>query len=495
MGGLGTADFPCLQSKSGDGHSDRMNSCGELILKTRENPCVCFTPQWAARASAVAWATISALALWTAPALAQKSPTERIDELERKLEQSLKQIEQLSSEVSRLRGAPSKPGAIANTPSSSSEAVKEQAARIDDLERQITQISDANTARGGVRLGGVPLHGFADIGAGHSREANIYQTGSKGFSVGNFSLYLTPEFGDRVKSLVELAFEVGRDGSVGIDLERLQIGYTFSDAATLWAGRFHTPYGIWNTAYHHGAQIQTSLTRPRFLEFEDRGGILPAHTVGAWLTGTLPLGSTRFNYDLYAGNGPRIDSDPALRGNLNPNMGGDNNHSMQVGFRADIAPRGALDGLKVGVHGLRAVVNDDSAAPNRTQMFTYGPYGSYITDQWEILSELYLFRNRDLSGATGTHSSRAWYAQVGYNLGRVTPYARAERATLDQADNYFFFQNSGRSYSTTALGLRFDLTGSVALKFEAGRTRLRNVTLLGGDDRFNEFRTQFSIRF
>ena len=42
-----------------------------------------------------------------APALshAQKSPTERIDELERKLKQSLKQIEQLSGEVSRLRGA------------------------------------------------------------------------------------------------------------------------------------------------------------------------------------------------------------------------------------------------------------------------------------------------------------------------------------------------------------------------------------------------------
>lgn len=294
---------------------------------------------------------------------------------------------------------------------------------------------------------------------------------------------------------MELVFEVARDGSVGTDLERLQIGYTFSDAATLWAGRFHTPYGIWNTAYHHGAQIQTALSRPRFLEFEDRGGILPAHTVGAWLTGTLPAGGVRLNYDLYAGNGPRIDSDPALRGNLNANMGGDNNHSMLVGFRAGVAPRGVLDGLQLGVHAVRAAVNDDSATLNRTRLLAYGPYASYITDQWEILSEFYQFKNRDQSGGTGTHSSRAWYVQGGYNVGRYTPYARVERTSLDQTDNYFFFQNSGRTYNTALLGLRFDLTPSAALKFEAGRSTRRNVTLSGGDDRYNEFRTQFAIRF
>ena len=135
----------------------------------------------------------------------------------------------------------------------------------------------------------------------------------------------------------------------------------FSDAATLWAGRFHTPYGIWNTAFHHGAQIQTSLSRPRFLEFEDRGGILPAHTVGAWLTGTLPLSGARFNYDVYAGNSPDIKIDgarPAPGGVLSPNAAGEEHYSLLTGFRAEIAPRGALDGLKFGVHALRSTVHD-----------------------------------------------------------------------------------------------------------------------------------------
>ncbi len=38
-------------------------------------------------------------------------------------------------------------------------------------------------------------------------------------------------------------------------------------------------------------------------------------------------------------------------------------------------------------------------------MLTYGPYLSYNNDQWEVLAELYKFRNRDLSGGTGTRNA------------------------------------------------------------------------------------------
>ena len=206
----------------------------------------------------------------------------------------------------------------------------------------------------------------------------------------------------------------------------------------------------------------------------------------------------RFNYDLYIGNSPDIRVDPALPapgGVLNPVQGGDEHFASTIGLRAEIAPRGALDGLKLGVHMLRSTVHEEPLTPTRTRLLTYGPYASYHNDQWEILSELYKFSNQDLSGGTGRHGSTAWYAQAGYNTGRVTPYVRTERASLDQRDNYFAALISGRSYNTHSLGLRFDLTTSVALKFEAGRTTYRNVRLGGLDDRFNEFRTQFAIRF
>ncbi|MFX6330640.1 hypothetical protein ABTF76_20520, partial [Acinetobacter baumannii] len=90
----------------------------------------------------------------------------------------------------------------------------------------------------------------------------------------------------------------------------------------------------WNTAFHHGAQIQTAVLRPKFLEFEDGGGILPAHTVGLWGTGRLRLGDGRIEYDLYAGNGARIiDGMSAApgslprNGQLDINLFSDDNHS------------------------------------------------------------------------------------------------------------------------------------------------------------------------
>jgi len=59
-----------------------------------------------------------------------------------------------------------------------------------------------------------------------------------------------------------------------------QLGYPISDAATVWIGRSHTPYGFVNTALHHGIWINDAVARPEFLMFEDQGGILPATPSG-----------------------------------------------------------------------------------------------------------------------------------------------------------------------------------------------------------------------
>ena len=143
-------------------------------------------------ARSLALAMLSALLAAPTLVLAQKSPTQRIDELEKKLEQSLKQIEQLSTEVSRLRGAQpaaaaaAAPAAVAPVVVQSTPQGAQQAAKIEELERQVAQINDANSARGGLKLGSLPLHGFADIGLGRSGEANTLRTGAKGFNL-NFA--------------------------------------------------------------------------------------------------------------------------------------------------------------------------------------------------------------------------------------------------------------------------------------------------------------------
>lgn len=402
--------------------------------------------------------------------------TERIDELERRLEQSLRLIEQLGQKIDKLERAQG----------GGSPAVTQQNERIETLQQQVTQLGSGLSMRSEADLG-LPMHGFADVGFTSHR-----QDGDRGFTVGSFDLYLAPQFTGRTKALIELLFEVDKNGNLNTDAERLQIGYTFNDTATLWGGRFHTPYGYWNLSFHHGQQIQTSILRPRFLDFEDKGGILPAHTVGLWLTGKTRLGDGRFDYDAYLGNGPRITEIVAGRGNLDPNAAGDNNHQATLGFNLGYEPN-AVEGLKLGVHWMRGAVNDDSPSANRTRVNFYGPYLAHVTDDWENIAEYYRFANRDESGATGTHASWAGFVQIGRHVGsQWTAYGRLERARLDQTPlTYFALLDSGRSYRRGLIGLRYDIDPRSALKFELNGTRFTDR----GVESASELRAEYSVRF
>jgi len=115
-----------------------------------------------------------------------------------------------------------------------------QTARIEQLEKNLIQVSDSSAKK---REMGVPLHGFAD--AGYVFSSKDVAGRKSGFALGNMDLYLTPDLGGRIKTLLELVFEFNEKGDgVATDLERLQIGYTVNDALTVWAGRVHTPYGF-----------------------------------------------------------------------------------------------------------------------------------------------------------------------------------------------------------------------------------------------------------
>jgi len=90
------------------------------------------------------------------------------------------------------------------------------------------------------------------------------------------------------------------------ELERLLLGWRFSEASTLWGGRFHNPLGYWNTQFHHGLFLQTSISRPAIAEFEDEGGILPMHVAGLVLRGEFGWQEAALEYDLGLGFGPDL---------------------------------------------------------------------------------------------------------------------------------------------------------------------------------------------
>jgi len=410
------------------------------------------------------------------------SDSERIGDLERKLERSQQIIEEMAARILKLEtlGARHEAG-ISNAPPTPSSTPTQAAA------------GAAGSPPGGERapadpgvglsLLGTPLHGFADVGGVLTRDKRR----RKGFTVGSLDFYLTPELGSNVKGVVELLFEVDSEGSLAVDLERLQFGYAFGDYLTAWLGRFHTPLGYWNTAFHHGQQIQTSVRRPQFLDFEDKGGILPVHLVGLWGAGGVGLGDGKLTYDLFLANAPSIED--AV---LTMNMAGATQFRPSYGANIGYAFRGALDGFKAGLHWLRGNVQDVTAS-NWTALNITGGYLLYTEEPWELISELYRFDNKDLKGKTGTHGSWALAGQLARTFGRWTPYGRGEWAGLNQRDPYFRDMESGRSYTRGAFGIRYDLTAKAALKFEIRRTMTREVT--GGRHGETAGETQFSIRF
>ena len=407
------------------------------------------------------------LAGW-GPATAQSAEAQRIAELERKLEL-------LTQRLAQIEGT--RPHVAAEAVESPRTAALPLAA-VPTLALP-TRPTDA----------GIPIRAFIDVGYAQDSPDRTGRRG--GFSLGSVNLYMTPAIGERIKSIVELVFEQDKRGALMIDLERAQLGYTFSDALTLWGGRFHTPFGYWNAAFHHGAQIQTSVLRPRFLAFEDQGGILPSHSVGLLGSGAVALASGRLKYDLYVANGS-----PIIDGTLFAAGFKDDDGNKMVGGNLRHEFGGALDGLTLGVFGLGTQVasyDAGSVLTARTRLGVGGVFATFERDRWELLGEYYAFRNRDLAANGTSHSSWAGYAQAGYRFDNAfTVYGRAEKAALDQLDPYFAAMDSGRSYRRQSIGLRYELNPTTALKFEVART---SETQGQAELNSTGLRSQLAVRF
>lgn len=435
----------------------------------------------------------SSALIWLSPALASDE-AERIKALERQLEISLQLIEKLSSRVADLERT-AKPVATKTEPDAN-KVRAEQAPESARLQTGVNPVSEGESRR--EHDSGLALHGFADVGGVWSAGADPLK--QRGFTVGTLDLYLTPQFSDRVSALVELVFEFDESGRGVADMERLQLGYAVSDAMTVWLGRFHTPLGLWNTSFHHGALLQTSISRPRFVEFEDQIGILPVHSVGVWATGKLPLGADKITYDAYLSNGTSI-----RQRHLDPTRVGPGNDGKLLGFNLGYQPAGALGGLTVGVHGFGSTVKALTAAGgllSSTRVRAVGGYWAYDANDWETLGEYYRFDNAD-TGVGAKYASTAWYAQVGRAFGSLTPYVRFERASLNPDDNFFRTQNAGRSYERGVIGARYAMDSRSAIKLELSRTVETSITQLdengaqvpfaGG--RYRRAAIQYSIAF
>src|SRR5581483_5822478 len=132
------------------------------------------------------------------------------------------------------------------------------------------------------------ISGFANI----DFAAQDKSEGPRGFDEGQFVLHLASALSPRVNFFGELSLTPRADAGTGnppatgfnAEGERAIIRFDQSDQLKVSFGRYHTPINWWNTAYHHGEWLQTTISRPEMVQFG--GKFIPVHFVGALVEGS-----------------------------------------------------------------------------------------------------------------------------------------------------------------------------------------------------------------
>ena len=122
----------------------------------------------------------------------------------------------------------------------------------------------------------------------------------EGFRMGQMVGHVIADIDERFTFFGEVSV-TGKDDGYSIEVERALVRYDFTDAFKVSAGRFHTPVGYWNTAFHHGSWLQTSVARPEMIKFGGR--FIPTHFVGLIVEGGIPTSPLGLSYSLGVGNG------------------------------------------------------------------------------------------------------------------------------------------------------------------------------------------------
>ena len=274
------------------------------------------------------------------------------------------------------------------------------------------------------------------------------------------------------------------------DIERLQIGWEFSENVLGWAGRFHQPSSTWNTAHHHGPFLQTAITRPNIEHWEDDGGLIPQHIAGALIESRGTLGS---NGGLAVSFG--AGAAPVIRlGQLEPiqisrsNVGG---HRASFSGRIAYEPE-YLGEDSVGVVVARHDVNvlDPAVAASfgsdDVKLNVVGIYFKLVRSDWRVQAPYYYVDTHFDSAPAPRHEHfGAGYLQVEHPVAaRLTPYGRIEASSNAAHSVYVAFQSREFEVRRSAAGLRWDFNRRQALTLEAAHA----TTLL---TRYNEARLQW----
>jgi hypothetical protein len=160
---------------------------------------------------------------------------------------------------------------------------------------------------------------------------------------------------------VEAEFETELDGqNTMINLEYANLAYTINKYMTIRAGKFLSPFGIYQDRLH--PEWINKLPNIPLGFNHDNAPVMPTFEIGVDLLGGIPLGAATLNYSLYVSNGPQLNTagpDKASQGLLNYGSVNDNNKNKAVGGRIGLLPV-PNSSLEVGVSAQYAKVGDQN---------------------------------------------------------------------------------------------------------------------------------------
>jgi Phosphate-selective porin O and P len=315
------------------------------------------------------------------------------------------------------------------------------------------------------------IRGFGDV----DFSATDQKGTTSGFNLGQLDLHLASALSRKVSYFAEITFNA-HPTDYTVEVERNIIRYDYNDYFKLSFGRYHTPIGYWNTAFHHGAWLQTTISRPEMIQFG--GTFIPVHFVGLLAEGNIPSGGAGLSYSVGLGNG---------RGSIisRPGDAGDNNDNRAWVANIYSRPR-SLYGLQVGASAYRDKI---TLAGRDFREWISGAHIVWTKESPEFLAEFVNVNHRAVLTDLSTNS-QAFYVQTGYRLPwfehTVKPYYRFEYTHTPLSEQVFTNQDLVGS----TVGVRYDISTFAAFKAEYRNTK-RQIALPRVNGAF--FQTDFTF--
>src|SRR3977135_283993 len=211
----------------------------------------------------------------------------------------LERVQQLEKRVADLE---TKPAAAAESPVNVAAVTKPEMAEggpppgpVQGHQHETAE-TQASVGQMEVHYPSLQIRGFGDV--------NFSATDQKGtvsgFDLGQFVLHFASPLSQKVSYFGEVSF-TAQPNTYEVNVERTIIRYDYNDYFKMSFGKYHTPIGYWNTAFHHGAWLQTTIARPEIVKFG--GTFIPVHFVGLQAEGNIPSGGLGLGYNLGLGNG------------------------------------------------------------------------------------------------------------------------------------------------------------------------------------------------